>query len=114
MILSTLNSRARSRIEREFLFARQNGIKRGIYVFLVSLKRLVGCQGCGAILAGGATISPMSSNPKLPDELHDLLNALRQKSAESTVSETERLLIATVLKLADELAELRMKLRRVV
>ena len=56
----------------------------------------------------------MSSNPKLPDELHDLLNALRQKSGENTVSETERLLIATVLKLADELAELRMKLRRVV
>lgn len=56
----------------------------------------------------------MSSNPKLPVELHDLLNALRQKSGEDAVSETEQLLIATVLKLADELADLRMKLRRVV
>ena len=53
----------------------------------------------------------MPSNPKLPVELHDLLNALRQKSGEG---ETEQLLIATVLKLADELADLRMKLRRVV
>jgi len=56
----------------------------------------------------------MASNSKLPTELYDLLNALRQKSGESAVSETEQLLIATVLKLADELAELRMKLRRVV
>lgn len=56
----------------------------------------------------------MPSNQKLPVELHDLLNVLRKKSGENTVSETEQLLIATVLKLADELADLRMKLRRVV
>jgi len=59
----------------------------------------------------------MSSNPILPENLHDLLKALRDKSADAvttTGSETERLLIATVLKLADELAELRVRLRRVV
>jgi hypothetical protein len=56
----------------------------------------------------------MSSNQKVPEELHDLLNVLRQKSGENTVNEAEGLLIATVLKLADEIAELKVRLRRVV
>ena len=51
----------------------------------------------------------------MPNDLHDLLNALPAKSKEHSAetSETEQLLIATVLKIADDLADLRVKLRRV-
>ena len=58
----------------------------------------------------------MSPHASLPDNLHDLLKTLRDKSGDAVranASETERLLIATVLKLADELDELRVRLRRV-
>jgi hypothetical protein len=57
----------------------------------------------------------MSFQSSMPNDLHDLLNALRAKSKEHSAetSETEQLLIATVLKIADDLADLRVKLRRV-
>jgi len=55
----------------------------------------------------------------VPDDLHDLLKALRKRyqanlTPHDATTDAERLLTAVVLKLADEVAELRSRLRRVV